>query len=67
MPSYQQKLDQFREEARNKLFDISSCKCDDFSSCSCLRDMKVPHIEQDFLINQRTCRRMDWASRCNNN
>ena len=39
VPSYQQKLDMFRKEARKKLFDISSCICDNFSSCSCLRYM----------------------------
>ena len=58
MPSYQQKLNRLRDETRIKLFGIGSCNCDDFLFCSCLRDRKVSRIEQEFLFDQRTCRRM---------
>ena len=38
------------------LFDICSCKCKEFSSCSCPLNLKVPTIERDFLTDQRTVR-----------
>lgn len=39
-----------------ELFDICSCKCCDFSLCSCSIEYKVPKIEQAFLNDQRTGR-----------
>lgn len=52
------KLQKFRDEANTKLFDISKCKCTDFSLCICERSNKVPKMEQAFLIDQRTTRLM---------
>src|SRR6218665_994272 len=49
---YQTKLRCFRDESRNKLFDIAACKCA-FSSCVCEKARKVPASEQTFLHDQR--------------
>lgn len=38
------------------LFDICSCKCQEFSSCCCPLNLKVPAAERDFLTDQRTVR-----------
>ena len=56
--SYEQKLTEFNEQCNTALFDIAACKCVDFSQCSCERLMKVPAAEQDFLLDQRSTRRM---------
>jgi len=42
----------------SKLFDISACQCIDFATCSCPREIKVPVLEQEFLVDQRNCRKM---------
>lgn len=54
---YQKRLEQFKQESREKLFDIAACKCV-FVSCKCERIKKVPASEQAFLLDQRTCRKM---------
>lgn len=41
-----------------RLFDISSCKCSDFTKCTCPKAKKVPLSEQIFLTDQRTARNM---------
>lgn len=51
-----QKVKEFREIAETKLFDISSCKCANFSLCKCKN--KVPIREREFLVDQRTERKM---------
>lgn len=51
------KMQDFHESSE-KLFDVSSCKCKDFESCSCPKDQKVPKEERAFLIDQRTERKM---------
>ncbi|CAH0562737.1 unnamed protein product [Brassicogethes aeneus] len=51
-----QKVIKFRDIAEKKLFDISSCKCVDFSLCKCKN--KVPVREREFLVDQRTDRKM---------
>lgn len=56
--NYQIKLKKFREEASKKMFDISSCKCVEYSLCSCPKDRKVPERERVFLLDQRTERKM---------
>jgi hypothetical protein len=57
----EEKLQEFYTSS-DKLFDLSSCKCKTFELCSCLRDRKVPIEEQDFLIDQRTNRKMYMKS-----
>lgn len=51
------KLEEFRRSSR-VLFDISSCKCTDISKCTCPKEKKVPTVEQRFLIDQRSTRKM---------
>lgn len=55
-PGEQDKREKFVASAEAKLFDISFCKCPQFSSCNCPKDKKVPLIEQPFLLDQRTNR-----------
>lgn len=55
--SYRKQIDIFRTKA-NALFDISTCSCQSFESCSCRKDRKVHVNEQAFLIDQRTERKM---------
>lgn len=57
VPSFKQKCDDFIENSK-LLFDISCCKCDSFNRCSCSKDKKVPPLEQAFLEDQRTTRKM---------
>lgn len=48
----------FIQAKASKLLDICSCKCVELNECSCTKDRKVPRIEHDFLIDQRTTRVM---------
>lgn len=41
-----------------KIFDIASCRCPSFDVCRCPVGIKVPELEQDFLLDQRSTRRM---------
>lgn len=54
---FKNKLANYLENA-NKLFDVAACKCSDFLSCKCVFEKKVPRLERDFLIDQRTTRTM---------
>ncbi|CAG9826869.1 unnamed protein product [Diabrotica balteata] len=57
---YELKITSFKEETRDKLFDIAACKCD-FSACKyckCDKSRKVPKQEQEFLLDQRSTRDM---------
>jgi len=56
--SYIDKITLFKNDAVAKLFDISACKCVSFSSCSCSREKKIPQIEQQFIMDQRTQRKL---------
>ncbi|KAE8746239.1 hypothetical protein FOCC_FOCC007111 [Frankliniella occidentalis] len=51
----QERRDSFVSSAQ-KLFDIASCKCASFESCTCPKEKKVPLIEQPFLLDQRSRR-----------
>jgi len=42
----------------NELFDIAACQCKDLLACNCPKELKVPAPERDFLVDQRTVRRM---------
>lgn len=55
---YEQKVNDFREQASQHLFDIATCKCADFSSCKCEKSSRVPTLEQEFLRDQRNARKM---------
>ncbi|CAH0562903.1 unnamed protein product [Brassicogethes aeneus] len=46
--------------ANRTLFDITSCKCTDFSLCKC--KIKVPLKERTFLLDQRSKRKMAISS-----
>src|SRR5699024_11114235 len=46
----------YRKQKESQLFDISLCKCKDFGSCICPSKNRVPAIEQEFLVDQRTVR-----------
>lgn len=45
-------------ETLHQLFDIAACQCEDLDTCKCDRDMKVPQRERQFLMDQRTTRKM---------
>jgi hypothetical protein len=59
---FKKKLENFQNEAKNGLFDIAACKCVKFSSWNCEKSWKVPIIEQVFIIDQRTTRKMVMTS-----
>lgn len=54
---FEKKMITFSEE-KNKLFDISSCKCEILTLCDCPLDQKIPHKEHAFIKDQRTERKM---------
>jgi len=51
----------FRDDTKQILFDIASCKCIDVKWCKCLKE-KVSIEEQKFLDDQRTdsAKNDDW-------
>jgi hypothetical protein len=57
-PKYAEKITSFADEASTSLFDIAACKCLDMALCHCTNDKKVPHEERDFLVDQRSARKM---------
>ena len=58
---FKDKCSEFKSHADKTLFDISSCKCQSFSVCSCARDREIPEREQIFLKDQRTSRKMSFG------
>ena len=56
--TYKAKIETFKLEAQNKLFDIAACKCKLLSNCACSKERKVPKEEQIFLLYQRHERKM---------
>ena len=40
------------------LFEISACKCTDFTSYACPKEKKVPMRERLFIVDQRSERKM---------
>lgn len=56
--AYRAKLEAFKLEAQNKLFDIAACKCKLPSNCACPKERKVPKEEHIFLLDQRSERKM---------
>ena len=41
-----------------KLFDVSFCKCANFSVCNCAKEKRVPQLKTNFLEDQRTDRKI---------
>ncbi|KAJ2945333.1 hypothetical protein O0L34_g9424 [Tuta absoluta] len=60
--NYLEKVEIFKKMALKQLFDVAACKCSTFTSCICPKDSKVPPIEQQFLLDQRSERKMIIAS-----
>lgn len=52
------KVMQFKNRAHSNLFDIAACMCKFYSSCSCEKSRNVPAKEQNFLLDQRSNRKM---------
>lgn len=55
--AYKQKLSLFLSQA-NILFDVAACKCKDIVNCSCKLESKIPIAEKEFIMDQRTDRKM---------
>lgn len=55
--SYRQQLFRFRQNAQI-LFDIATCRCESFDNCTCEKIRKIPIKERNFLLDQRTDRKM---------
>lgn len=45
-------------ESFEKLFDVATCKCTSFKSCSCSKPKKVSIEQRSFLLDQRNNRKM---------
>ncbi|GBO31741.1 hypothetical protein AVEN_89921-1 [Araneus ventricosus] len=54
--NFKKKANDLVEEAKNSLFDIASCKCTDFTTCSCEKPNKFPVKERMFLQDQISLR-----------
>ena len=48
----------YKKKLENILFDISACKCEDFSTCTCSINKQVPQVMRTFLKNMRSTRTM---------
>ena len=55
--TFQNKLAAFQKIICS-LFDISACKCTDFEECACPKEKIVPIEERNFLVDQRSSRKM---------
>ena len=53
----QTNLSDFRSQSK-MLFDIAACKCLDFSACSCVNAKNALRKEREFLLDQRTNKKM---------
>lgn len=60
--SYQKKVQAFQTDAQARLFDIAACKCKEFKNCKCSKERRVHPMEQEFLLDQRTKRKMAIGS-----
>lgn len=54
---YQEKINKFISDSHS-LFDICICKCKVISDCNCPKECRIPKVEVDFLLDQRTTRKM---------
>lgn len=55
--NFKEKIKKFKEDSQ-KLFDISSCKCVIVDDCTCEKSSRIPKQEINFLVDQRTTRKM---------
>ncbi|CAH0547286.1 unnamed protein product [Brassicogethes aeneus] len=55
--SYIQKIEKFKEKSQG-LFDIATCKCKCFEKCTCEKLKKIPVLEREFLLDQRSARKI---------
>ena len=55
---YNAKISQFAASAKSELFDISSCRCSDYSLCKCKKEDKISTEERQFIADQRSLRHM---------
>ena len=62
-PKFKEICEEFKNYAANTLFDICTCKCSDIFNCSCNRLRKVSEIEKNFLVDQRTVKKMVSAEK----
>ncbi|KAL4132835.1 hypothetical protein QTP88_009924 [Uroleucon formosanum] len=60
--TFKSNLEKFQNNANDTLFDLAACKCIEFYLCSCEKSRKVPIIEQMFLKDQRSMRKMAMSS-----
>lgn len=60
--TFKSNLEKFQNNAKDTLFDLAACKCIEFYLCSCEKSRKVPIIEQVFLKDQRSMRKMAMSS-----
>ena len=60
--SLSKQIEDFKKTSKTTLFDISACKCSEFKKCSCPCERRVPIMEQQFLLNQRSQRKMAIGS-----
>lgn len=56
------KIAEFKKKCDETLFEISKCKCDDIFLCKCPWEAKVPLKEKNFLLDQRTERKMVFGN-----
>ena len=52
LETYKKQVKDFQTQAKESLFDIASCKCDDDNKCKCEKTRKVPNDEKPFLRDQ---------------
>lgn len=55
--AYKNKAEKFKNLCAT-LFDIAACKCSNLELCSCKKNKKIPVLERQFIIDQRTKRKM---------
>ena len=51
-------IEDFKKSRKTTLFDISACKCSEFRKRCCSCERQVPIMEQQFLLDQRSERKM---------
>lgn len=60
LPNVKAAIEKFLKNS-DDIFDISSCKCAKFKTCSCVKSKKVPRNRQDFLRDQRSSRNLSLS------
>ena len=60
--SLPKQIKDFKKSSKTTLFDISACKCSEFRKRSCLCERRVPIMQQQFLLDQKSERKMKIGS-----